>query len=92
MKNKNPILLRLGALGLLAVLLAGCNTTTITKTAPDGEQFTARNSRVFWSSEGVAVDFKREGANVSASARIKKSGPDAEAIEAAARGGASGAR
>jgi len=74
-----------------ALLLVGCNTTAITKVSPDGEQFTARNSRVFWSSEGVAVDFKRDGANVSASARIQKSSTDAAALEAVARGAAQGA-
>jgi len=83
--------LKLACLLLASALLAGCNTTSITKTSADGDQFTARNSRVFWSSEGVAVDFKRDGSNVTAAARIQKSGTDAAALEAVARGAAQGA-
>lgn len=82
---------RLSALFAGALLLAGCSSTRIERVESDGTRFTARNSRFFWKSTGVDIGYQRQGTNVTAKARLDQTGTDAEAIKAAAEGGAAGA-
>ena len=73
-------------LATVQLLLAGCNTITFDKTAPDGSRTVVTCCRAFWSSEEYEAIL---GTN-SASLKAKKSGVDTAAIAAAAEGAVRG--
>lgn len=77
--------------GLLAIaLLTGCSFTKGTRTTRNGDILTVQNQRFFWSSQGINFTV-RDTNGFSASLSIEKSNPDAQALEATARGAAQGA-
>jgi len=64
----------------LALIAAGCNTTTFTYTGKDGSTQTLRNSRAAWSSESYDWSYTTNGWHASAN----KSGPDQATVQAIA--------
>ena len=91
MKTKLRNLILVSCLLCLSWFTSGCSTTVVERIDPDGTKFRATNYRSFWKSEGVDVTYERKGNDVSARARLDKSGTDAETLRAVAEGAAKGA-
>lgn len=74
--NKSLTILSLA----LALVCAGCSTSTVVRTGKDGESFTFHNTRFFWKSANVTGKVTPQGMSFS----VATSGVDAEAIGTAA--------
>lgn len=75
---------------LVTLAVIGCSTTTVERTEPDGTKFRATNRRALWKSQGVAVNYTRNGSNVTATATLDQSGSDSATAKAIAEGVAAG--
>lgn len=63
-------------LTIIAATLAGCNTTSLTVTKPDGVIVSVRNTRLLWATDSYTASWNTNGASLSAN----KSNVDREAL------------
>lgn len=85
------LMLAVCGLAAVALLSAGCSTTSVERVHPDGSKFKATNKRAIWNSKGVAIQFEAStNGTVKAGATIDQSGSSAETAKAIAEGIARG--